>query len=142
MKHQDQIDQSNTQYPLLIDRVQSTFIDTLFLIVMMFVASNVLDQFEHVPDWVRIAIVIVLFVVYEPLSTSLGATLGNFIKGIRVRKVSDNTKNINLFQALYRYIIKLMLGWISFLTIHSNKERRAIHDMAAGTVMIKKRAQN
>ena len=46
------------------------------------------------------------------------------------------TKKINILQALIRYILKVGLGWISFLTIHSNKERRAIHDFAAGSVMI------
>lgn len=42
------------------------------------------------------------------------------------------------FQAIIRYIIKISLGWISFLTINSNYEKRAIHDFVAGSVVIKK----
>ena len=126
-----------TEYPLLGDRVQSTFIDTILIIILMFVFAAILDKFENVPDWVRMVLFIGLWVVYEPLCTTFGFTVGNYIKNIRVRQVSDSTKRINIFQALIRYALKILLGWISFLTIHSNNERRAIHDFAVGSVMIK-----
>lgn len=125
------------KYPLLGDRIQSTFIDMFLIIIMMFVFSGILDKFDNVPDWVRIVLFVGLFIAYEPLCTTLGFTVGNYIKGIRVRRFSDTTKRINIFQAIIRYIIKVLLGWISFLTINSNPKRRAIHDMAAASVMIK-----
>jgi uncharacterized RDD family membrane protein YckC len=103
----------------------------------MFVFAALIDKFEHVPDWVRMAMFVGLFVVYEPLFMTLGCTLGNYIKGIRVRKVEDPSKKINILQAILRYPIKFMLGWLSFLTIGSNPQRRAIHDLVAGSVMIK-----
>lgn len=103
----------------------------------MFVFASVLDRYENVPDWVRIVLFATLFIVYEPLCTSLGSTLGNYIKGIRVRKVSNTAKRINIFRAITRYIVKVLLGWVSFLTISSNPKRRAIHDFAGGSVMIK-----
>jgi len=125
------------KYPQLSDRIQSTFIDTILIIIMMFVFASILDKFENVPDWVRIVMFVGLFIVYEPLCMTIGATLGNFLKGIRVRKYSDSTKRINIFQAIIRYPIKVLLGWISFLTINSNPKRRAIHDLVSGSVMIK-----
>lgn len=127
----------NEQYPDLKDRIQSTFIDAILLVILMIVFAAVLDKYENVPDWVRIAIFVGLFVVYEPLFMALGCTLGNYMKGIRVRKHTDATKKINILQAIIRYPIKFGLGWLSFLTIGSNPQRRAIHDMAAGSVMIK-----
>ena len=128
---------SQTEYPLLGDRVQSTFIDTILLIILMFILASILDRYEDVPTWIRIVLFVGLWGAYEPLCTTLGATFGNYIKKIRVRQVGINSKRINIFQAIVRYLLKLSLGWISFLTIHSNKERRAIHDLAAGSVMIK-----
>lgn len=125
------------KYPLLSDRVQSSFIDTILVIIMMFVFSSVLDRYEHVPDWVRILLFAGLFIIYEPLCIALGSTLGNYIKGIRVRRDDNTARRINIFQSLIRYPIKLSLGWLSFLTIHSNTKRRAIHDMVSGSVMIK-----
>ncbi len=103
----------------------------------MFLVANILDRFENVPDWVRASVFVVLFIAYEPICITLGATLGNYIKGIRVRKYSDTAKRINIFQAIIRYIVKFLLGWISFLTINTNPKKRAIHDFASESVMIK-----
>ncbi len=102
-------------------------------------AANLLDQYNNVPDWIRMILFFAIWGLYEPLSTSLGCTVGNFVKDIRVRRISDNSRRINLLQAYIRYILKFSLGWISFLTINGNTERRAIHDFAAASVMIKKR---
>ena len=126
-----------TEYPVLGDRVQSTFIDSILFVILMFVFASILDRYENVPDSVRIALFIGLWAAYEPVCTSLGCTVGNYIKGIRVRQHDGVTKRINIFQALIRYVAKIALGWVSFLTIHSNEERRAIHDFMAGSVMIK-----
>ena len=125
------------EYPLLGDRVQSTFIDTILIVVIMFAFASILDKYENVPTWVRIVLFVGLWGIYEPLCTTFGATLGNYIKKIRVRKIGKYSSRINFFQAIIRYLLKIVLGWISFLTIHFNKERRAIHDFAAGSVMIK-----
>jgi RDD family len=125
------------KYPQLTDRIQSTFIDTILIIILIYAFSNILDKFDNVPDWVRITIFAGLFIVYEPLCMSIGSTVGNYLKGIRVRKISDTTKRINIFQAIIRYPIKVLLGWVSFLTINSNLKRCAIHDLASGSVMIK-----
>ena len=124
-------------YPLLKDRVQSTFIDFIFLLVLSFIGAAIIDKFENVPDWVRIALFVFLVIVYEPLFTALGCTVGNYMKGIRVRQYADTTRKINIFQALIRYPVKTFLGWLSFITINSNPQRRAIHDLVAGSVVIK-----
>jgi cytochrome bd-type quinol oxidase subunit 2 len=125
------------KYPELKDRIQSSFIDTILIVIMMFVFAAVLDKYEDVPDWVRITMFAGLFIVYEPLCMTIGCTLGNFIKGIRVRKNTDTSKRINIFQAIIRYPVKVALGWLSFLTIGADSKRRAIHNMVAGSVMIK-----
>ncbi len=129
---------STVEYPTLTDRIQSSFVDGIFIILMMFAFAKILDRYEHVPDWVRIALFFGLWAIYEPVCTTLGATIGNLIKGIRVRSHTDVSKHINILQALFRYIIKIALGWISFLTMHTNTKRRAIHDFAVGSVMIRK----
>ena len=125
------------KYPELRDRIQSTFIDFILLIILMWIFAAILEKFQDTPDWVRILLFAGLFLIYEPLSTTLGCTLGNYLKGIRVRKDTDSTKRINFLQAIIRYPIKMVLGWISFLTINNNPKRRAIHDLLSGSVMIK-----
>lgn len=128
---------NTTDYPSLSDRVQSTFIDGIFIIIMMFFCASILDKFENAPDWIRIVLFFGLWAIYEPLCTTFGFTLGNLIKGIRVRKFEDTKRRIHFFQAFFRYFIKFLLGWMSFITMHTNPKKRAIHDFAAGSVMIR-----
>ena len=123
-------------YPALSDRIQSTFIDSLFIVLLMCLFSGVLDRYERAPDWIRIALFVGLWAIYEPVATVLGGTIGNRIKGIRVRQHGNEQRRINLAQAYLRYVLKVSLGWISFLTMHSNSQRRAIHDFASSSVMV------
>lgn len=138
MNTQATLTTATLEFPTLSDRVQSTFIDSLFIVALMFISASSLDKYENAPDWIRIALFFGIWAIYEPLFTTLGGTIGNRLKGIRVRSHQAPSKRINFLQAFLRFIVKMALGWISFLTIHSNKERRAIHDMAAGSVMVKK----
>ncbi len=41
-------------YPPLSDRIQSTFIDTLFIVGLMFVIAGILDKMDNPPDWLRL----------------------------------------------------------------------------------------
>jgi uncharacterized RDD family membrane protein YckC len=128
--------QALPRFPTLSDRTQSTFIDTILIVILMFVASLALEQVSDPPDWIRIVLFFCLWGIYEPVCTTLGCTFGNYCKKIRVRKVNDTSRRINILQAFVRYILKFALGWLSFLTMHANTKRRAIHDFAAGSVMI------
>lgn len=124
------------KYPFMLERIQSIFIDSVLIIAFMIIFSDILSGFKNVPDWLRAVLLISLF-LYEPIATTIGGTIGNNIKGIRVRKDSDDTKQINIFQALIRYFFKLLFGWLSFITIFSSSKKRAIHDILSGTVMVK-----
>jgi uncharacterized RDD family membrane protein YckC len=125
------------EYPVLSDRVQSTFIDTVFIVLLMFASASVLERYDNAPDWIRIALFFGFWAIYEPVCTALGCTIGNYFKGIRVRRAGNSGRKINFIAAFFRYLVKITLGWISFLTIHSNPQRRAIHDLVAGSVMIR-----
>lgn len=125
------------RYPLLSTRLKSILIDGLIIIIGgMYLASAIFERLGEVPDYWRALTLFGLFFVYEPVSQTLGCTLGNFLTGIRVRKANDEAKRINIFQAMIRFIVKTLFGWVSFVTIHSNPKRQALHDLAAGTVMI------
>ena len=125
------------EYPSLSDRIQSIIIDQVFIVALMFASASLLDKYENAPDWIRIVLFFGILAIYEPFCMMFGCTIGNYAKRIRGRKYEDPTKRMNVFQAYLRYFIKILLGWLSFLTIGMNKEKRAIHDLAASTVMIK-----
>ena len=66
-----------------------------------------------------------------------GATLGNWIMGIRV--VSTSGGSLTLWQALKRlfgYIVSTLALWIGFLWVLIDRDRRGWHDYIASTWVV------
>ncbi len=129
------------EYPSILRRYLSTFIDFIFVIGMLVLSSYILDSDNIVATRIRVAFILFIFFVYEPIFTSYFCTLGQKITGIRIRKRSTLTK-ISLVHAYLRIIIKIFLGVISFFTIPFSKNKRAIHDFAIGSIVIYERFYN
>lgn len=123
-------------YPSVLDRTKSTLIDSTLIIACMLLFTEVLDMFENVPNWVRAALFISLL-MYEPICTAFGATIGNDKMGIRVRKNSDTAKKLTIFQAIIRYFFKIIFGWLSYISIFISPKSRTLHDVISGSIMIK-----
>jgi len=140
METENQIISEETKqdnFPPLIKRFQSLIIDQLFIVVCMIAFSILLANTNNEStSALRGFLLFGLFLLYEPLSMTFGCSIGNYITGIRVRKFDDQERRINIIQAYLRFIVKIFLGIISFLTVTSNKYKRAIHDIAAGSIMI------
>jgi uncharacterized RDD family membrane protein YckC len=131
------MDNSTINYCSLSDRVKSIFIDTFIIIMAMLVFSTVLDMFNNPPVWARVAMFIAIWFLYEPFCVAYGCTIGQYVMHIRVRSAKDTTKHIHIVLSYIRYIIKIALGWLSFLSLAFNKQRQAVHDLAVESVMIK-----
>jgi uncharacterized RDD family membrane protein YckC len=124
------------QFPSLLARIKAIFLDTLVLLVFFAVTSVVIDNVGGAPDAVRIALIMIIF-LYDPVLTAFaGATIGHKIMGIKVRKFDAPGSKISLPMAFVRFFVKWLLGWISLLTVTSNAHKRAIHDLASGSIMI------
>ncbi|MDB4923633.1 RDD family protein [Mucilaginibacter sp.] len=102
------------QYPPLIVRLQSIFIDTVFVIVCMMIIYLISDNFPGTPDWLRTFLFLGIFIFYEPICLTFGCTIGNYARQIRVKKFADTGSRINFPHAIIRYLVKVLLGWISF----------------------------
>ena len=96
---------------------------------------------ENIPNSKVIVIVVYIIgvLLYEPLLVSFSATIGQIIMKIRVRNIKSPNERLNVFKAYLRFILKVLLGWISFITINFNPEHRAIHDLISDSVVIKVR---
>lgn len=123
------------EYPSIARRYLSTFIDAVFIIFVVIGISYIFQQDHEFVRTVRLALVLIMFFVYEPLCTSRLCTIGQKIMGIRVRKM-DNLEKISIFSAYGRIFTKIFFGLISFITIAFSKNRRAIHDFVAGSVVV------
>ncbi|WP_319501667.1 RDD family protein [uncultured Draconibacterium sp.] len=129
----------NQNYPGVFVRVKAVITDSVLLLVFMLGVVALFDRFENVPDFARIAAFVFIFLLYDPLFTSLfGGTIGHFLFGIRVKRANNPEKNILFPLAVIRYIIKALLGWLSLITVSGNKKAKAIHDMVVQSVVIYK----
>ncbi|MBI1183127.1 RDD family protein [bacterium] len=139
-KQLDNIDDvNNTEiiYPGVSDRIKAAVIDSFVIVVFMVVLTIVFSQFANVPDSFRFAGFIFIFLLYDPLFTSLFAgTIGHMIMNIQVKQSSNTEKNIRFPLAIIRYLIKFLLGWISLLTVGSDKKHLAIHDIVISSVVL------
>jgi uncharacterized RDD family membrane protein YckC len=130
-------------YPGIIERVKASLIDYVVILIIMIFVGNLFAMFEEVSEGTRMIAFVLVFGFYDPLFTSLnGGTLGHSIIGIRVVKDDDSGKNISFPFAIVRYILKVLLGSISLLTISSSEKRRAIHDMAVNSLVVYKEESN
>lgn len=124
-------------YPGVFDRVKAIAADGAVIIILMFAAANVFSIFESVPDNARIGAFVFIFLLYDPLFTSIfGGTIGHMMLGLRVKRESDENRNILFPLAIVRYIVKALLGMVSLLTVSGNVKRKAIHDYLVGSVVV------
>jgi len=125
-------------YASLPDRIKAAIIDGLVIIAAMFAISEVFSWFQTIPNIARILAFISVFIGYDPIMTSTyGATVGHTFSNISVKRDKDRTKNLAFHSALLRFILKSSLGWISLLTVTGNTKRKAIHDLAVSSVVLK-----
>lgn len=128
---------SEQLYPGVFLRVKALVIDSVMLVLMMGAATFLFSKMETVPESFRIVAFAFIFIIYDPLLTSLtGGTVGHKANGIRVKRASDHQKNIGLPLAILRFLIKTFLGIVSLVTLSFHDERRCIHDLAVGSVVL------
>jgi uncharacterized RDD family membrane protein YckC len=125
-------------YALLTDRIKSAVIDSIVIIGFMYAVTEILALFNTVPNFVRIILFVFIFILYEPLLVSLfGQSIGHSFAKIRVVKDDRTKKKISFPIAIIRFICKVLLGWISLLTVSVNTKKKAIHDLVANSIVIK-----
>jgi uncharacterized RDD family membrane protein YckC len=123
-------------YPLLVKRYQSLLIDGLFWLFIMVVTMVIIGESEW-RSAVMISLALTASLLYEPLLTVYASTVGQRVIGIQVRKISNPDERLSVTDAYARVIVKLLLGWVSFITINFNRQHRAIHDLAGSSVVVK-----
>ncbi|WP_280145700.1 RDD family protein [Bacillus amyloliquefaciens] len=81
---------------------------------------------------------IVLCYILMPL-TPLEGTIGAYIFKLKVVKAHDGSR-ISFGQAVGRFFVSLLhfLSVLPFITVHFTEKAQAVHDMAAGTAVLRK----
>jgi uncharacterized RDD family membrane protein YckC len=122
-------------YGTFTARVRALVIDALIgagALIMFVVLSDVA---ESVPGSGRVILLLIFgMIFYEPILVwRRGATVGHAVTGLRV--VADSGGNPTFGQAFARYLIKIVLGIPSFITMALTRRRQAVHDLATRTTV-------
>ena len=123
------------KYPTLTRRYVATAIDAVFVLSAIILISYLFENAGETGVKVRVGLILSLFFLYEPLCTSRFCTLGQKIMRVRVRRYPSRER-ISLFMAYARIFVKALLGMLSFFTLPFSQKRRAIHDMAARSIVV------
>ena len=127
----------DTTFPSLVVRVKAVFIDLVIMLVTFTTTALLIDALGEVHSFVKGFILIFMLYLYDPILTSFsGSTLGHKAMNLKVRRYGEPERNISLGQAFLRFFVKLSLGWLSLLTVTGNSRKRAIHDLASGSIML------
>jgi len=127
---------NNAELPSIKTRYFSMLIDMLMIVLLALGFSSLFEMMGQVPDYIRGLIFFIVVILYEPILISFGCTIGQLLMSIRVRNHRKPSRKIWIGNAIIRLFAKVFLGWLSFITISFNAQRRAIHDMVSGSVVI------
>lgn len=133
----EEIDYSkNITLPSLKTRYITTLIDVFIIVLISLGIGFLFELIGNVPEYLRGLVFAIVIVLYEPIFVATACTPGQYFNGVRVRKFKSPNDKISFFNALFRIISKSLLGWLSFITLNFNKNKRAIHDYVSGSFVI------
>ena len=135
LKGQYQVNKVVT-YPRLLRRVQAVLIDSLLIPIALFGSIYLISLFAIESPMLKGVALIAPFFVLEPLLVALtGGTVGHHLIGIRVRSIKRDG-HINILLAIVRFVVKMLLGWVSFIFVLTTLKHQAIHDMLSGSIVV------
>jgi len=121
-------------YPNLLRRYLSSVIDVA-LILGLFVLSTRTPLIRVGDGSLPLALLPILVLLYEPIFVRYGCTLGQLVMSIRVRTF-PGVARVPVWRGMARNLAKYALGWLSFMLLPMQRQRRALHDLFAKTVVL------
>jgi uncharacterized RDD family membrane protein YckC len=121
------------RYPNLLRRYLASLIDGVFVFGLFVLYMRDPLRFARSQDVLYWPLL--LLVLYEPLFTRYLCTLGQLVTGIRVRS-EPGGQRVPVWRVFIRLFVKYLLGFISFIFMPGHSRKRAIHDLAAGTIVV------
>lgn len=125
----------STHYPILLRRYLASLLDLLIPLGFAALIGKTLSIDTEPTISATWLVLLVPFLIYEPLLTAFYATIGQLIFKFRVRKLNE-IHRISIGQAFLRLIAKYALGGVSFLTLPARADRKAIHDLVSGSIVV------
>lgn len=123
------------QYVRLIKRIRAVLIDGVLIPVVALGTLIIGDSLGVTGVAAKMALIVCPIFILEPAMLSLtGGTVGHHLVGIKVTQ-KDGVKYINIFAAVIRFLVKILLGWLSFIFVFTTRKHQAVHDLIAGSIV-------
>jgi len=123
-----------SRFPNLYQRDFGTIVDYIFVFFCAYlIAVKLLPQADDIS--VQFGIVLLALFLYDSVLTAYSCTLGQLLFRFRIRQRAT-LQRIPIHLSLVRSVLKLLLGGYSMIAIIFNRERRAVHDYATGSIAI------
>lgn len=125
-------------YPRLIRRVQASLVDSVLLPVGVVLSLILGESLGVISGYGKVLLVVLPIFLLDPALVSLtGGTIGHHLLKIRVA-TRDSCHNINLIAATIRFLVKVLLGWVSLIFVLTTSRHQAVHDLLARSVVLHK----
>jgi uncharacterized RDD family membrane protein YckC len=130
----DEMSKSPEKTPAPSARMAAVVVDTLVVLILLFVGSRFILVFQFNNPYITIATILIVFVLYEPICVALfKGSIGHYWRGFRV--VTLEGRRVNILVAILRFLIKSVLGLFSFVLFFLG-DRRAIQDILTRTKVV------
>lgn len=125
-------------YPRLIRRFKGAAVDGVVVPIAAIGSLVLIDSLGVESAEIKIACAVLTILLLEPFAVAFtGGTVGHHAFGMRVRRKSADQR-LNVFAALLRFVTKTLFGLPSFFVALITRNRQALHDVAAGSVVVYK----
>lgn len=129
-------------FPRLLRRIQAVLIDSIITPVVLISSIMLAGYLSLDSSFARGVLSFGPALSMEPLLVALtGGTIGHHIIGIKVR-YANKDKNISIFHALFRFILKIFFGLPSLIFVLVTKRHQAIHDILSQAIVVHKSTDN
>jgi len=125
---------ASNPYPNLLRRYLATVVDGI-VVILIVVLIGQLPFLSRDTHGFGVMVFLLVLLNYEPVLTRFLCTAGQAVMRFRVRKIGSSSPP-PIWRLYVRVVLKALLGSISFLTLPVRADRRAIHDLAANTLVV------
>lgn len=120
-------------YPNLLRRYLGAGIDGIAIVLLVVLVGQL--PFYSGGSEMGMLVFLLVLANYEPVLTTFLCTAGQAAMRFRVRDAVTGGR-APIGRLYIRVVVKAFLGVVSFLTLPARRDRRAIHDLAANTLVV------
>ena len=120
-------------YPAFLRRMIAVAVDQAVSIALA--AEVATSDLLALHGEMAVAIPVAVWLLFEPLTTALWCTPGQYLTRTRVRRF-PSLERPGVFRTIFRWSLRVIAGYHSMIHAPRDPNRRGAHDLWSGTVVV------